>query len=403
LPGADTLVKAQAAAVKVAEFETLPADTLIWLAMVFDLIAARYWGQPDKLLAKPLSYTGAMIEQPLSLTDGCQALAIRDYKPLQFKPFKTEDVLSDNVEFEVPKTGQNRWMEERYKDQVPIEFLNPTPSTRVQLPESMLPQIDPNNQGLFHVRDVTSQRANLQLSQLREDYWGTPAELRKTHQWVARKNFATTIEQLAKQEYEQELPRVQEWYKQRVEANKDFILRALATGELILPSARGRSESGFSIVKREARRTERKAIGYCMRGESKPGYYIADAMSGRALFLENGYERRHDAFHCYLRPENIADEMAYIYPDCPEAVAILAGCHVEEMPVFIQNWFEEELYSGNSILSDVDPLEDINNPWHDGFKPRVYIRFCRSAFYRLQRQLGLPKAAPWETTKDLAV
>lgn len=32
----------------------------------------------------------------------------------------------------------------------------------------------------------------------------------------------------------------------------------------------------------------------------------------------------------------------------------LAGCKVEETPIFLQHWFEHELYHGNSILTDVD-------------------------------------------------
>jgi hypothetical protein len=53
------------------------------------------------------------------------------------------------------------------------------------------------------------------------------------------------------------------------------------------------------------------------------------------------------ADHAHHSSQNIGRELAVISPRCPEALALLAGCKLEELPVFLQNWFPDEAYSGN--------------------------------------------------------
>lgn len=396
LPGSNMPAPTQKEAIKLAEFQELPADTLIWLTMVFDLICDRYWKKAAELQTKQISYTGAMIEQPLVLAEGVSALAIRDYKPLQFKPFESvEDVLTDKVNFQVEPTRQNEWMEKLYKDQVPVELLNPLPSQTLQLPAALLPKIE-RPDSFFAADEHKAAMAKVAPRMLKETYWGTESELQHTHAWVARKNFAITIGRLVQKGYDDNEKEVRAWYKAKVEANKDFWLKGVATGELLLPHASdSRMTPGFEIKQRPSERTQRNAMDYIMRGDETPTYAFNDVF-GRATVLHNGWNAEQQASWCYISKDTLAHERATITPNCPEAIALLAGCKVEELPIYLQNWFGFRQYFGNSILSDVDPLECVHNPWMEKFSPRIYIWFCRSALYRLQKQLGLPKSRPWE-------
>ncbi len=91
--------------------------------------------------------------------------------------------------------------------------------------------------------------------------------------------------------------------------------------------------------------------------------------------------------------------MAVIRPECPEALALLAGCKVDELPIYLQYWYPEKSYVGNSILDDLDPLEDIENSWRKGFRPGMVVRFGRKGLYKLQARMGLPKKIHWEEKK----
>jgi hypothetical protein len=391
IPGATMPIRAQQEAVKLAEMKDLPADTLIWLAMMFDLILARYWKNLDRIKAKELSYTGNMIETPMALSEGCQALALRDYKPLQFEKFTTENVTSGHVQFRVKKTGQNQWMEERYKSQVSEELLNPLPSSTPAIPEHLLPPL-PHPNEIIARRDAEQARQLLVPKKLRNEIWGTQAEIKHSHMWTARKNFATTIERLSIEEFNREKEAVTKWYVERLTANRDFWLRGLAEGKLILPAPA--LTKGFTIVQVPAPRIERNELAFYPYGSER----CWTSLFGGIPF-HNGYCREQDNFYCYLSPENIGREMAVIRPECPEALALLAGCKVDELPIYLQHWYPEKAYVGNSILDDVDPLEDIDNPWRKGFRPGMVIRFGRKGLYKLQARLGLPKNIHWEEEK----
>ena len=399
LPGVNTLAPIQKEAIKLADLKDLPADSIIWLVMVFDLLREKYWKKAHQLADKPLSYTGDMIEQPMALADGIsQSLAIRDYKPLQFTPFtSTKDVLTDQVEFRVKPTRQNEWMEQMYQDQVPVELLNPLPDQDPQLPKHLLTM--PKDAGFVTERLHNEYVEKLETQKLRKTYWGTPAELKHTHVWVARKNFATTIEIAAKADFQKKIEEVKAWYKERVLKNLEFWLNGLLTGTLELPVLENsRYKGGWNVEQRSKERQLKNALHFCMRGEDenrKPTYYFNDAW-GRALFLFGGWaDARRNTPLCFFQPK-AAHELAYIFPECPEGIAAMAGCQVDELPVYLQNWFSSDQYHGNSILDDVDPLETIENPWLDGFSPRVYIRFARSSVISIMKERGLKVPPPWK-------
>jgi len=73
-------------------------------------------------------------------------------------------------------------------------------------------------------------------------------------------------------------------------------------------------------------------------------------------------------------------------PQTPEAIALLCGCKVSELPVYLQNWYKREPYRGNSILDDVDPLESLHrqNPWGE-FPVRVCLVFSKRTMARWKK------------------
>jgi hypothetical protein len=399
LPGINTPAPIQKEAIKLADINSLPADSTIWLVMVFDLLREKYWKKASQITDKPLSYTGDMIEQPLALADSLsQALTVVDYKPLQFSPFTaTEDVLTDKVEFKVTKTRQNEWMEQLYHKQVPVELLNPLPDHNPVLPKHLLTL--PKDAGFYTESLHKQYLERLETYKLRKTYWGSPTELKHTHTWVARKNFAQTIEIAAKADFQKKASEVQAWYKDRVLKNREFWLEGLLQGRLELPSLPKESQGTWHIGTRTTQRVQKNALNFHMRGdEGRPNHYMNDAF-GKALFLFGGWaDKNHNTPLCYFQPK-AAHEMAYIFPDCPEAIAALAGCKVEELPIYLQHWYSHELYHGNNILTDVDPLETVENPWLSGFSPRIYIRFARSSVKALMKSRGMKIHNPWDTAK----
>jgi hypothetical protein len=100
--------------------ELAPEET-IWTTMMLDLIVRKFWNQGFQ--APALSYTGEMIKIEDRLIERAQTalLPVGKYEPLALAPLTVDDMTTDKVdEAAVGKKGHapNRWLEERYKDQI---------------------------------------------------------------------------------------------------------------------------------------------------------------------------------------------------------------------------------------------------------------------------------------------
>jgi hypothetical protein len=142
---------------------------------------------------------------------------------------------------------------------VPEELLNPLPSSTPAFPEHLLPPL-PHPNEIIARRDAEQAMQLLAPKKLRNELWGTHAEMRHNHMWVARKNFAATIERLSIEEFNREKEAVTKWYVERLTANRDFWLRGLAEGKLMLPAPA--STKGFQIVQTPGPRIERNELAF---------------------------------------------------------------------------------------------------------------------------------------------
>lgn len=96
----------------------------------------------------------------------------------------------------------------------------------------------------------------------------------------------------------------------------------------------------------------------------------------------------------YTRIKNAwrqASVWTYFSPQTPECLALLAGCEVDDLPVFLQNWWAQKQYKGNSILDRLDPLDWLpKNPWFTE-KFNVVLGLSKSTWNQLLRERNLPK------------
>ena len=68
-------------------------------------------------------------------------------------------------------------------------------------------------------------------------------------------------------------------------------------------------------------------------------------------------------------------------------MAALFGVSLDELPPYLANIRENEIYSGNSRLSVGDPLEDLKNPWKD-LNWRVGFFMSKSGYKTLSKKWG---------------
>jgi len=379
------LVPMNVEAVPLSRLSALEPEQFVWLMLVFDMIRERFWAE-DKRLPE-ISYTGQMIAEPQALVGASGAL-VKDglYKPLELPSLKAAD-LTDKVlrsQWGRTPTHFNRWLVERYKDQVPEEALNPVGEsakalltarsqepgflpTVVRTKRTLMKRWEERQQPRFETMDATA--------------FGTKKELVRDRLWVGRMNQCAIVQQLADAEFEKDKDSVCAWYTAAIRKNKKAIFDACARGEWMMPrwlpsqfAMPGRSKSVIAT---------KNVVDQWM---SKRGY------SARTTF-RFGETRTSPRYWvaCAEKPNLKASIITSIDVTCPQALAVVCGVDVEELPWPLQNWFDEEPYVGNSILDRIEPSDwKIKNPWRE-IDFSVVVAQSKTAYHARRQALGLAR------------
>lgn len=393
-----SLVPINVEGVPLKKIGQLHPEELVWLTLMFDLIRDRYW-KKNHLLPE-LSYTGQMVVEPHALVGAHGALVKEGtYQPLQLAPLKAEDVTAEKTapQWERAACGHNRWMTDRYVDKVPDALYNVVGEHSVdrllasgEVSKDIIPMI---GTGPFH--EVMVPHVEV-LSPLN---FGSKDKIEKDRVWAARVNQMRVIRDLADEEFKREKDNILAWYKEALEKNADKLLDAAARGELLLPHWFERDykdHSPFGCFRNNPRCVMENAL---RQGEganfsntpdftSAVGPYYGDIRLGE-------WDFRDYKVYCYEREDTGATVFSLITPNCPDALAILCGVEVKDLPWALQNWYRNEPYTGNSILDRLDP-EDwvLKNPWRK-LHLRVLISSSKGAYHARRKALGLPRKI-WE-------
>lgn len=374
---------------KVADLE---AEELLWLAMVFEKIRVTY-GRENRRLPE-LSYTGEMVVTPHALVGSASALVRSGrYQPLELPDISKETLANVHADpqWEKAPVRHNQWMVERYGHLVPDAVLSLVGrSESLMLPadvgESLMPTEDPP-------RDLLASSFDLQA--LSPVNFGPAKKIADDRLWAARVNQMRAIQTFADREFEAERENVERWYRDAVAGRREFILDAVAWMTLPLPRASWRrdSESFFKMPKEGSARVENvesMRVGFGPRvGKTEPEVHC---MAWSVLLGDVRTTR----YECAVEPGAPAVVFAAISPQSSEGLAVLLGVEVADLPWPLQHWMLSEPYTGNHILTRLDPVDwALRNPWSDHHESRrfegvVLVCLSKGAFNDRRRALGLP-------------
>lgn len=451
------LVPINVEAVALSDFTRIEPYQVIWLGYMFDLIRHEYF--VERRLLPELSYTGEQVREPLGLVSGDKALvAAGTYKPLELPRIKRDDLDTDKLEekgqWRVTPTRHNQWMIERYGEQVPEEafdvvgkeaddltlLLGDVHKQHGRLSDSEARDLHDGHEFTAEVthpiqalvvRTATKRELDRpffdrekpveDIKGLRPTDFGTADHLRLNQEWAARSNQTILVQRLAEKDFEETYLEVYEWVRQRLEANQDILLDHMARMEFQLPKHPRKTfghdtdtvEAGNALRMAEGREW-RTAFGGSYIGTPSPRFYISGEGVGCNTLWEQWWKHQKgerpvkpNAVYCADRTDIKATVFGAVTARIPEAVALLCGCTVEELPWQLQVYSLDEPYSGNSILSRVDPAEwKLHNPWGNRFArtPQFTISvgfaLCKNAFHTRRKALGLPRVKLQEVLKS---
>ena len=374
------------------EMTEMEPDEVIWTAMMFDLIAEKFWKRGFK--TKQLAYTGEMVIENRALIDyePTKALTVTGYQPLEVAPLTADDATVGILEWEDEPTGQHDWLEERYADKCKTDMLN----LMHNQDNPKLPHLNIKGTDVVHVTDKSVKeffehkrtKTSGSLRALNASSFGTKDEIEFERKWAARYNKARIVRFHADNEFDKRKDEIKKWYKDHVRANKDKLLHAIAMGEFKVRHVQ--QPSGFRSGIDESERDE---MSLHHMPDCKHYYDRGWGWNDVLLDYDN-----HE-FLC-LVTENKPTIVAEFTPTCPEALAALAGVDVDELPDVLQHWYRTDEYCGNQILDNVDPMEWVcENPWR-AIKFRVSVFLSKRAYNDLRKAAGQPPNKFWMKKED---
>ncbi|ALS09964.1 hypothetical protein ABE82_26490 (plasmid) [Paenibacillus peoriae] len=393
------------------EIKDLEPDEILWAIMMFSLIEEKMFKQNYK--TAELSYTGAMIRSSNIMLETAKdnQLAVTNYLQLDAPQLSPADVTTEKLlkDWVRPPTRINEWIEKRYAHKIPDALLNTLENDGKQIyllpnhlaKESsfssrimprllekatlMLPgNVEPSDssfhlvqlsdQELSHVLDFSFDKKEFlnkteQLHTMDSTMIGTAEEIRADLRLTARYNMAKILQVEVDKEFVERHNEIIEWYTTAVQKNLPKLHRAIAERQLIVPTS---MEYGFASEPIDRG-------GNILRMVDDTDHY------GHHVQLHSWKKSGGNQYGCIVN-ESKASIMALFRPYTPQALAILCGCDVSELPDILQHWTRLDHYHGNSILDRIDPMDwAIDNPWAK-LNLDIGIYLSKTGYTELQKQ-----------------
>lgn len=391
------LVRLEAGATAIENLSNLEPSEFVWLTLLFDLIRDKF--ARDDFKTPELSYTGEMVIAPHALVEPTSALMRSgQYTPLALPRLTVETTTSELAGNE-PPLGHNAWLEERYRHRVPEILLDVVGERKAlevgkEAKKILAGTIDPRDlpelrqqPGVIRIGGTDRRIQPLWPLALDPTYFGTRKAIERTRAWYARDNLIKGVQYLATAEFAAKQALIRSWYRKRLERNMAFIWSAVAHGELLAPTSQWKSREDNNFPSEDKLSWKE---GNILRQKSAPLYNPFYRPRGCIQFGDWDHDRRQNG--CAIDPPTRANVFTLIQPDNPRALALLLGIPEKKLPWPLQHWTTREPYTGNSILSRIDPQDSrLDNPWRH-LDLSVTIMLSKRAFNRLRRKHGLPHA-----------
>jgi hypothetical protein len=301
----------------------------------------------------------------------------------------TAESIADN--FDHTPQGHNRWLEDKFRQDVPDALLNLAQKLQcgkyTLLPESsearaVLDNVARNDCHCLRVPEPSE--------------FGSATQLQRDHAWVARYNQAVVINALAIKDFQARKQEIMEWYADRVQERKEFLIDQVC--RMDWPIELSRYSDGFS-TERVTTPCNWIAIEYDSNGRFQCNWWhISAAGDKQARQLIGTYNCHRRAHECAINGSRATLSQVFAVESAAE-ISLITGVPVAQLPEPLQHYEQSEPYAGNPILDRIDPMDWVlEDPWRELRLP-VRVVLSKSGFNARRRQLRLPRFTAWETLR----
>jgi len=395
-PHGRELIAPGMAARRLCPIRDLPAHQAIWLVMLLDAVAGRYFRE-DRRLAQ-LSHLGGQLRAAPALAGGSGLPALiadsLDVAPLRSTELDAARFQAEGKADRPRGSNANAWLEARYRAQVGDAVLNLV-SDRGEAPVLIGPggaRIDAE----AHLKLPEYQRRDARASRMMtveaEDF-ATRADLLADRILLARHNQVLEINRLAAEEFAARREEIENWWLRTLRRRKDALLAAVAAGTLPAsgeaPFRHGSTctPSDRAELLRMVHRDDKRGLddaGWCHGVVFGDGTYAKTNWKGKVR-----RDQLSPSDYCVVRGVSPSWRVRFSPHDAAD-LAILAGVPVAKLPDVLREWVRKPDYVGNHWLDRIDPLDWLGqDPWRT-LDFRVELWLSESGLTKICRQYGGP-------------
>lgn len=326
---------------KIGTIESMDQTESFWYIMMLALIKEKFYDSDAPQFE--LSYTGNQINHPL-IAPTTTALMVQSSMPsIELAALTHEDIEGLTFDHEGSEDNWNQYLIDRYKDQLDTDVYN------------IMDNTDNSNKdrpAMLHPFNIM-------------DECGTKEQINYNQRWIARYNYAKSIQQLLQDDYEQHYVEIEQNIRTRMECHLEGIVVSFLQGNIIGDDAK-------------------KNIGYQMSFDEWWNEYPRTGYR----FGSHDYYGNKSSYRCALTGQS-AGVVVVLKPKTAKELALICRCEVSDLPEQIQNWSPSaDHYCGNQLLRNIDPMKWVleKDPFNKMkfslsiiLSKREYLRLCSVA------------------------
>lgn len=373
-----TVLNEDAARVKIGVFETMDQQEAFWSIMMISLIQEKYYKDIPQY---EISYVGSMIQNhQIAATE--TALTIRSSLPIiELGDVSIEDTIDLEYEGYKELSGLNDYLITRYKKDIDKDALNLIDGTdRFEVADEKYTVSNSS----WH-NDKTHLLVPFDLNTC-----GTKEELEYNQKWVERYNYAEQIKVLAKADYDGHAGELLNTVEQMVTPRIREIVKMHFKNQTKSNRSVHTASKGFGTY-------ENKEVVFSKIHTFDHWY---DGLTSSTFMY--GYNRRSNKadMKCAFTSKTPC-VVVKIEPGNIDELAMVCGCKVTDFPERLQHWTKKDVYYGNPILSNIDPMIwKINDPFNDMLF-NITILISKKEYLTICEEEEIIPDKLWETVKPL--
>lgn len=366
--------------VKIGTFESMSQYEAFWAVMMISMIKDRFYESAPQY---ELSYTGSMISSA-QIASNENTLIIRSKLPsMELSDISIKDTEGLEYDGQMELIGMNDYLVERYRDEVDPNALNLIKGTeRFQIADKTYSYKEETFLNEYAVHPFVPFDTSL---------CGTKEEILYDQKWIERYNYAQQIKLLAERDYDEHYRSILEAVQKLIDARVDEICKMHI----------------------------REEITACRRVEDHDkwfGHYKTKKCDYSTMFtFDEWYTSRYYSAvygYGYNKRDNKADMKCYFSGTAPSVVihvkptnaqelAFLCGCEVTGLPAQIQHWSKLDIYTGNPILSNIDPMVWLLKDPFNKMEFSINILLSKKTYIRLCKEAGVAPVRFWQKEKPV--